>query len=205
MSAGVILRLSVGLAVLYGVVLILWYELIRSAVVDGRRRRRRAKRVWAPTAHHRAPVAAVPVATNGRAAPEQADQREPELGASPGEEELDRARRHYLHARQAARSERDEAIEAASGAADEAIKRIERRYSEIEGAFIDEESERISQLFARSPGETARRASANGGGQHQNGDGEGENSGNEHQAGDGEDQAAADGEHQNGPRTSIWG
>ena len=63
------------------------------------------------------------------------------------ESELERARRHYRLAREQARAERDAAIAAAKGAAEEAIERIERRYREIDGAFIEEETERILELL----------------------------------------------------------
>ena len=140
-SPGVILRLSTGLAVLYGLVVIVWYELLRSMVLH-RLRRRRGNEGRATTPHQEMREGARSL-QNGRAAAAQ---------TAPEESELDRARRHYYLARQAAKAERDAAIEAASGAAEEAIQRIERRYSEIDGAFIEEETERISQVLGRPSG-----------------------------------------------------
>ena len=133
-----ILRLSVGLAILYGTVIVVWYELIRSLVL----RRRGGKSSMA--ASHRA----------GREQAERAG-REPEWAAhrAAEESELERVRGHYQLARKEARAERDTAIAAAKEAADEAIERIERRYREIDEAIIDEETERINELLRRSSGE----------------------------------------------------
>ena len=69
----------------------------------------------------------------------------------PEELELDRARRHFYLARQAAQAERDAAIEAANEATQEAIGRIERRYREIDGVYVEQETERISEMLLRPP------------------------------------------------------
>jgi biopolymer transport protein ExbB/TolQ len=138
MSIAFILRLSVGLAILYGAVIVVWYELIRSVVA-----RRRGER--GPTAKSHAV---------NREHAQQGD-REPESAAhrAAAESEHERARGHYQLAREEARAERDSAIAAAKHAADEAVERIERRYREIDEAFIDEETERINELLRRSSGE----------------------------------------------------
>lgn len=136
-----ILRLSVGLAVLYGAVIVVWYELIRSVIV-----RRRGGRARMSASHK-----------SGPEPPERAE-REPEsAGQRAAEEsELERARGHYQLAREEARAERDTAVAAAKQAADEAIERIEMRYREIDEAFIDEETERINDLLRRSSGRRSR-------------------------------------------------
>ena len=71
------------------------------------------------------------------------------------ESELERARTHYRLAREQARAERDAAVAAAKEAAEEAIERIERRYREIDGAFIDEETERMFELLRGPRSENA--------------------------------------------------
>jgi hypothetical protein len=137
-SPGVILTLSLGLAVLYGLVIVVWYELLRSTVMDRLRRRRRDD-VHAAGERDGA-WEGVRSAERGGAPADQ---------ALPEEVELDRARRHHYLARQAAKAERDAAIWAASDAAGEAIERIDRRYREIDAALIDEETKRISQMLGR--------------------------------------------------------
>lgn len=141
-SAAVTLKVSIGLAILYGAVILVWYELLRSTVL--RRRPRRGDGDGAP-------------------APEKdAAQHEPgehKSGAGDRaavESELERVRRHYDLARGEARKERDAAIAAANQAAEEAIERIERRYREIDAAFSDEETERILEMVRRPSGEDAR-------------------------------------------------
>jgi hypothetical protein len=132
------IKLSLGLAVLYGFVIVVWYELLRSLI-----QRRRAHTTSTPAPHpHKSP---------------QADRGDRE-GAGDGgrqamESELERARRHYHLAREEARSERDAAIASAHQAAEQAIERIEGRYREIDGEFIDEETERILELLRRPAGD----------------------------------------------------
>ena len=132
------IKLSVGLAVLYGLVIIVWYELLRSLVM-----RRRAR-------------------NTSSSAPQSQTSPAPEAGEREGiedghradlESELERARRHYHLARREARIERDEAIAAAHEAAEQAIERIEGRYREIDGAFTDEETERILEMLRRPAGD----------------------------------------------------
>jgi len=143
-AAGVVLKLSLGLAILYGLVVVVWYELLRSTVLHRLRRRRRDEHRAA--ASEEAPRDGVLSAENGHAVGAE--------HANPEDFDLDRARRRYHLARKAAKAERDAAIEAASEAAGQAIERIERRYREIDGAFIDEETEHISEVLRRSPGAT---------------------------------------------------
>jgi hypothetical protein len=132
-------RLSAGLVVLYGLVIVVWYELLRSQVLE-RLRRRRADR--GPAVTPREPMGE--------------DMRPGENGhvpanlTRPEELELDRARRYFHLARQAAQAERDAAIEAANEAAQEAIGRIERRYREIDGGYVEQETRRISEML-RTP------------------------------------------------------
>jgi len=137
-SAALIIKLSLGLAVLYGLVIVVWFELLRSLVM-----RRRA-------------------ATSGRTAraqappqPEPGGHRSDNGSRAATESELERARRHYLLAREEARAERDAAIAAANRAAEQAIERIEGRYREIDGAFNDEETERILEMLRRPSGDGA--------------------------------------------------
>ena len=151
MTGGVILRLSLGLVILYALVVVVWYELLRSTVV--RRFRRRRHEEHPAAASEEAPWDGVLPAENGHAVANG--------HANPEDLDLDQARRRYHLARKAAKAERDAAIEAASEAAGQAIERIERRYREIDGAFIDEETEHISELLRRAPGaRTNGRASA---------------------------------------------
>jgi len=137
-----VVQASVGLVVLYGLVILVWYELLRSHVVRRLKRRRddeaRSLRPGEPMEEDALP------GQNGHA---------PATLAAPDELELDRARRYFHRARQAAQAERDAAIEAANNAAQQAIGRIERRYREIDGAYIEQETERISEVLTRPPSE----------------------------------------------------
>jgi hypothetical protein len=141
-TAAVILRLSLGLAILYGLVIVVWYELVRSAITHRRAAVRR--RGDGP--------AAEPSRTDGRHDGRPAER----VGEAPAdraamESELERARGHYRLAREEARAERDTAIASASRAAEQAIERIEARYREIDGAFTEEETERILEMLRRPP------------------------------------------------------
>jgi hypothetical protein len=135
-----VVRLSAGLVVLYGLVILVWYELLRSQVVD-RLRRRRADR--GPAVTPREPIGEdTRTGENGHV---------PASLTGPEELELDRARRYFHLARQAAQAERDAAVEAANEAAQQAIGRIERRYREIDEAYVEQETERISEMLLRPP------------------------------------------------------
>ena len=139
-SAALIIKLSLGLAILYGLVIVVWYELLRSLVL-----RRRAGEAAAPAAH----LQTAPQAVRG----EGVGVAEDNGHRAAMESELERARRHYRLAREEARTERNAAITAAGQAADQAIERIEGRYREIDAAFIDEETERILEMLRRPSGD----------------------------------------------------
>lgn len=137
-SAVLILRLSLGLAILYGLVVIVWYELLRSAVLN-QVARRRGNRARAATSHrNRLEEAELAEREREAAEREAAEESEP-----------DPARRHYYLARKAAKAERDVAVEAASEAAKQAIERIERRCREIDRAIDHEETERVKEMLRR--------------------------------------------------------
>jgi predicted acylesterase/phospholipase RssA len=130
-SAVLTLKLSLGLAILYGVNVVVWYELLRSAVLNRVARRRR---------DHRERREEAELAEAERDAAEQLDAEETEP---------DPARRHYYLARKTARAERDAAIEAAHEAARQAIDRIERRCREIDAALGHDETERAQAMLRR--------------------------------------------------------
>jgi biopolymer transport protein ExbB/TolQ len=136
-SAVLILRLSLGLAILYGLVVIVWYELLRSAVLN--QVARRSNKARAAT-FHRNRLEEAELAEREREAAEQ---------KAAEESEPDPARRHYYLARKSAKAERDVAVEAASEAAKQAIERIERRCREIDRAIDHEETERIKEMLRR--------------------------------------------------------
>jgi hypothetical protein len=145
MSAVIKLSLPLGLLALYVVGALIWYELLRSQMVDllawRRRRRGRQRRRRRRGRSGEAGAAAVA----GGVQPEQAVERgSPALervqveraesdGGGRGREAVDgagedEARMHYHLARKAAAAERDAAVEAASEATRRAIERIEQRY-----------------------------------------------------------------------------
>jgi biopolymer transport protein ExbB/TolQ len=139
-SAVLILRLSLGLAILYGLVVIVWYELLRSAVLNQIARRRSNKARAATFHRERSEQAELAERKREREAAEQ---------EAAEESEPDPARRHYYLARKAAKGERDVAVEAASEAAKQAIERIERRCREIDRAIDHEETERVKEMLRR--------------------------------------------------------
>lgn len=127
-----IINLPVGLAVIYGLAAVVWYELLRLAVVSRLAGRRGDRgRSDAPQSESW----------------EQAELAERELEAAEQEaaeaSEPDLARRLYYLARKAAKAERDLAIQVASEATEKAVERIERRYQEIDAELDDEEAERL--------------------------------------------------------------
>lgn len=140
--AEVAVQLPLALAVIYGLAILVWYELFRRALVTRVAKRR-----------------------SGRAETDEFEQwrrREGELAQgrreayeqeAAEESEPDLARRYYYIARRTARAERDAAVAAASKAAEQAIERIERRHREIEAALDHEESERIRQQLGQTEGE----------------------------------------------------
>jgi biopolymer transport protein ExbB/TolQ len=139
-SAVLILRLSLGLAILYGLVVIVWYELLRSAVLNQVARRRSNKARAATVHRERSEQAELAERKREREAAEQ---------EAAEESEPDPARRRYCLARKAAKAERDVAVEAASEAAKQAIERIERRCREIDRAIDHEETERVKEMLRR--------------------------------------------------------
>jgi biopolymer transport protein ExbB/TolQ len=139
-SAVLILRLSLGIAILYGLVVIVWYELLRSAVLNQVARRRSNKARAATVHRERSEQAELAERKREREAAEQ---------EAAEESEPDPARRRYYLARKAAKAERDVAVEAASEAAKQAIERIERRCREIDRALDHEETERVKEMLRR--------------------------------------------------------
>ena len=102
-----------------------------------------------------APTSVRPARAQAPPQPEPGGHRSDNGSRAATESELERARRHYLLAREEARAERDAAIAAANRAAEQAIERIEGRYREIDGAFNDEETERILEMLRRPSGDGA--------------------------------------------------
>ena len=145
-NPGMVLGLSPGLAVLYVLVVIVWYQLLCWLVLDLVRRRRR----------NQDPASTSTEETRALIEP-RTSERDGSEPVAAGELELERARRHFYLARQTAKAERDAAIATATAAAEEAIGRIERRYREIDEGFIDQETQRISQMLGRH---------SNGNGEH---------------------------------------
>jgi hypothetical protein len=145
MSAAIKLSLPVGLLVLYVVGALIWYELLRSQLMDllawRRRRRGRKRRRRRRGGSGEARAAAVPggvqlaqAVERGPLALERVQgERAERDGGEPGPEAVDgtgedEARMHYHLARKAAAAERDAAVEAASETTRRAIERIEQRY-----------------------------------------------------------------------------
>jgi len=151
MSAVVKFSLSLGLLILYGLGAVIWYELLRSELMDlvARRRRRRhntqaeldpARRHYhlareAAKAERDAAVQAATEAT--RQAVDRIEQRDQRVDAVDDP------------VSSAAHAERDAAIGAANAATRQAVDRIERRYREIDWALEDEEAERLEALPRR--------------------------------------------------------
>jgi hypothetical protein len=125
-----ILEMPLGLAVIFGIAAILWYELLRSAVVRRVARRRRK-------GEHLRRVNSLDEAELAEGERETAEQDAAEAS------EPDLARRLYFLARKTATAERDLAILAASELTERAIKRIEDRYGEITKGLDDEETRRL--------------------------------------------------------------
>jgi hypothetical protein len=124
------IELPTALAVVYVLAILIWYELIRAAIVARISRPRREPPVREehvqPRRRERQPTA-----------------REDAVAELEAALEADPARRHYLLARRTAADERDAAVDAASRASMRAIERIERLHREIAWALDHEEGERI--------------------------------------------------------------
>jgi hypothetical protein len=138
----VVVRLPVALAVIYGVAIVIWYELLRLALKSRFTKRRRRKAEQDEFERWRRGEAELAENRRMAAAQEAAEENEP-----------DPARRHYYIARRTARAERDAAVATANEAVQQAIERIELRHREIEAALDHEEAERL----ARQQGETEGR------------------------------------------------
>lgn len=158
MSAVIKLSLPVGLLALYVVGALIWYELLRSQLVDllawrrrrrGRQRRRRRRgrsgEAEAAAAVQVGDAQLVQAAEAGQVGPGQVEPGQAErVESTGGTTELeavdgsgDDARMHYYLARKAAAAERDAAIEAANEATKRAIERIEQRYGQTRSAEDD--------------------------------------------------------------------
>jgi hypothetical protein len=131
-----ILRMPLGLVVIYVVAAVLWYELFRSAVLRRIARRRNSGRDTSAGTWKEAELA--------ESEREAAEQEAAEAS------EPDYARRLYYLARKAARAERDLAIQTANEATEKAVERIEVRYREIATDLDDEEAERLSDRPERT-------------------------------------------------------
>jgi biopolymer transport protein ExbB/TolQ len=135
-GADVVVRLPLALAVIYIVAIIIWYELIRLAVMTQVAKRRSGRAERDEFEQWRSQEAELEESRRQAAEQEAAEESEP-----------DPARRYYYIARRTARAERDAAVEAASKAVEQAIERIERRHLKIEAALDHEERVRITREF----------------------------------------------------------
>lgn len=130
-----IVDLPVGLAVIYVLAAVLWYELLRSAFL-GRVMRRKSK--------------SEPAGAIERIEGAELEKRQREIAEQEAAEasEPDVARRLYYLAHKAARAERDLAIQTANQATASAVERIEDRYREIAAELDEEEAERLAHRDA---------------------------------------------------------
>jgi biopolymer transport protein ExbB/TolQ len=135
-AADIAIRLPLALAIIYIVAIIIWYELLRLAVMTRVAKRRSAKAERDQFEQWRRQEAELAESRRQAAEQEAAEESEP-----------DPARRYYYVARRTARVERDAAVETASKAVEQAIDRIERRHLEIEDALDHEETERIRRRY----------------------------------------------------------
>jgi hypothetical protein len=128
------IELPLALALIYGLAIVVWYELIRFAVLSRVRKRRSGGSQREEPERSRSP----------EPAPTESGHEANELGDAE-ESQADPARRYYHLARGTARAERDAAVDAANKAGIQAIERIERLHREIEWALDHEETERIEE------------------------------------------------------------
>lgn len=124
--------MPLGLAVIYGLAVIVWYELLRLAVLSRVARRRSGKA--AVTTSESWDEAELAETAREAAEREAAEASEPDF-----------ERRLYYLARKAAKAERELAIQTANEAAGRAVERIEGRYREIATELDDEEAERLNK------------------------------------------------------------
>jgi hypothetical protein len=139
-AADVAVRLPLALAVIYVLAIIIWYELIRLAVMNRVAKLRSGRAERDEFEQWRRQEAELAQSRREASEQEEAEESEP-----------DPARRYYYIARRTALVERDAAVETASKAVERAIERIERRHLEIEAALDHEESERIRHKFGDEP------------------------------------------------------
>jgi Tfp pilus assembly protein PilX len=127
-----VLDLPAGLAVIYVLAFLVWYELLRLAVVSR-------------FARHRGDRARMPAFEREAWEDAELAESERELAEEEAAEasETDPARRLYYLARKSAKAERDLAIQTASEATEQAVERIERRHREIAAELDQEEDERL--------------------------------------------------------------
>jgi hypothetical protein len=125
------LRMPLGLVVIYGLAFVLWYELLRSAVLSR-------------VAQRRSNEARVPALESGEEAELAESEREAAEQEAAEASEPDFARRLYYLARKAAKAERDLAIQTANEATERAVEQIESRYREIATELDEEEAERLN-------------------------------------------------------------
>lgn len=137
-----VLNMPLGLAVIYGLAAVLWYELLRSAIV-GRIARRRGHRPHVPLAHEDSERERERETAEREAAEREAAERETAEREAREASEPDLGRRLYYLARKAAQAERDLAIQTANEATRRAVERIERRYREVSAELDDDEAERL--------------------------------------------------------------
>jgi biopolymer transport protein ExbB/TolQ len=130
----VVIRLPTVLVVIYGLAIVIWYELLRLAVTSRIAKRRSSRAERDEFEQWRQQEAELAEQSRRAAEQEAAEEAEP-----------DPARRYYYIARRTARAERDAAVETANKAVEQAIERIERRHLEIEAALDHEETERLRQ------------------------------------------------------------
>jgi hypothetical protein len=135
-ATDVAIRLPLALAVIYVIAIVIWYELLRLAVMTRLAKRRSGKAERDQFEQWRQQEAELAESRRQAAEQEAAEESEP-----------DPARRYYYIARRTARAERDAAVETASKAVEGAIDRIERRHLEIEDALDHEETERIRRRY----------------------------------------------------------
>jgi hypothetical protein len=131
-----VLNMPLGLVVIYALAAVLWYELLRSAIVS-RLPRRRGDGPRAPAVDEQGEQERE--AAEREAAEREAAEREAREASEP-----DLGRRLYYLARKAAQAERDLAIQTANEATRRAVDRIERRFLEVSAELDDDEAQRLS-------------------------------------------------------------
>jgi hypothetical protein len=127
-----ILKMPFGLAVIYVLAVVIWYELLRLAILS-------------QVARRRANRARIPLSQWDSWEQAELAEREREVAEQEAAEasEPDPARRLYYLARKAAKAERDLATQMANEAAERAVAGIEHRYREIDAELDQEEAERL--------------------------------------------------------------